>query len=434
MMKETGQNEADTRLRLFNLLDNPRLRMLVAFVLAVISWVIVTVGIQPGTDRTITGVPVDFSYDSARYSVQGLSIVNDPKQTVSLKVYGNGSDIGGLDKEDFVVYPKYNSVKGPGQINLSLAVKCISQTVDANNIKVNVHPVDTGVTVVFDKVEEKKVPVRIEAKNLAIEEGYTLYKYQPVPSEITLMGPENELKKIKEAVAQVTVEDKLNQTKTLTAPLTFVNEAGEPVELKYVKPEATTADVTLTVYQKAELPLAVTLVNTPPGFDETSLKYTLSQKTLQVAGPASVIENMKEVSIGSVDLSTFALDRVYELPVELPNGLVSEENVSTVTLNFETSNLATKTFNLKSDAVQVINMPAGYSLDVLSNRIRNVVVCGPKNVLDGLTAESVVARINMDELNIVTGQQTIAVNIYVPADNRIFALGNYSVSCQIESQ
>lgn len=433
-MNGTGSNEGETRLRMFNLLDNPRLRMLVAFILAVISWIIVTVGIQPGTDRTITGVPVDFSYDSARYSVMGLSIVNEPVKNVSLKVYGNGSDIGSLKKEDFVVYPKYNAVKGPGQVELSLDVKCISQTVDANNIKVNVQPADTEVTVVFDKVEEKKIPVRVVTKDLAVAPGYTLYKYQPVPAEITLRGPKNELDKIAEAVAEITVEEKLSQTQTLTAPLTFVNEAGEPVELKYVKPEATAADVTLTVYQKAELPLVVTLINAPPGFDESSLKYTLSQKTLQVAGPASVIENMTEVSIGSVDLSTFALDKVYELPVELPNGLVSEENVDSVTLNFDTSNMTTKTFNLKSDAVQVVNMPAGYSLNVLTNRIRNVVICGPKDVLDGLTADSVVARIDMDELNVVTGQQTIAVNIYVPADNRVFALGSYSVSCQIESQ
>lgn len=433
-MNGNGRNEADSRLRVFNLLDNPRLRMLVAFVLAVISWIIVTVGIQPDTDKTITNVPVDFSYDSARYSVLGLSIVNEPAKNVSLKVYGNGSDIGSLKKEDFIVYPKYNAVKGPGQVDLSLDVKCISQKVDANNIKVNVQPVDTEVTVVFDKVEEKKLPVRVVTKDLAVAPGYTLYKYQPVPAEIILKGPKNELDKISEAVAEIAVEEKLTQTQTLTAPLTFVNEEGEPVELKYVKPEATVADVTLTVYQKAELPLVVTLINAPPGFDESSLKYTLSQKTLQVAGPASVIENMTEVSIGSVDLSTFALDKVYELPVELPNGLVSEENVDSVTLNFDTSNMTTKTFNLKSDAVQVVNMPAGYSLEVLSNRIRNVEICGPKDVLDGLTADSVVARIDMDELNVVTGQQTIAVNIYVPADNRVFALGNYSVSCQIESQ
>lgn len=428
------QQKTESKGGLFGLLENPRWRMLIAFLLAVVGWTVVTVGIQPGTDRTINNVPVDFSYESGRYTALGLSIVNDPSKTVSLKVYGNGSDIGGLGKEDFVVYPKYVGLKGAGAVNLSLGVKCIAQNVDTSNIKVNVHPADTEVNVVFDKVEEKAVPVRIKTENFAIAKGYALQKCQAVPGEVVLKGPIGELDKITEAVATVTSEEELAHTTTLTAPLNFVNAEGESVELVYVKPETTTVDVTLTVYKQAELPLVVSLINAPPGFDTSSLSYTLSQPTLQVAGPAAVIDSLHEVSIGAIDLSTFTLDKVYEMSINLPNGLVSLENVDTVTVNFQTSGLQTKTINLKPDSVHVVNMPEGYSLEVLSNRIRNVVLCGPTDALEGLTAESVVAQIDMDELNIVTGQQTIAVTIYVPADDRVFALGKYSVSCQIESQ
>lgn len=432
-MNRTENNDGLSQRRLFRLLDDPRWRMLVAVILSVIGWIVVTVGIQPGTDRTINHVPVDFSYDSARYSVMGLSIVNDPSKTVSLKIYGNGSDIGGLKKEDFIVYPRYSSVKGPGQVDLSLEVKCTAE--NADNIRVNVQPPDSEVRVVFDKIQEKTVPVRVAAKNVSVAEGYTLYKSTPVPGEVVLKGPERELDMISEAVVEITAEGKLDHTETLSAPLSFVDENGEPVTLNYVKPEETTADVMLTVYQEAELPLVVDLIHTPPGFDEESLRYTLSQATLQVAGPSDVVSELTELHIGTIDLSSFALDKVYELPVELPNGLVTQENVESVTVNFETAEMTTKTFNLKTeDAVQVINLPSSYSLEVLSSRIRNVVLCGPKDVLDGLTAESVVVRIDMDELNIVTGQQNIAVNIYVPAENQVFALGSYSVSCQIESQ
>ena len=419
-----------------HLLDDPRIRAVVAFLLAVVGWVVVTVGIQPGTDRTITHVPVDFSYESARYTAMGLSIVNDPVKNVSLKVYGNGSDIGSLKKEDFIVYPKYASVKGPGEATLSLEVKCIAENVETGNIKVNVMPSDAEVDLVFDKVEKKTIPVHVSAgaEQVRVAEGFTLYNSQTVPAEVGLQGPVSELKRVVSAVAAVSVEGELDRTTTLTVPLVFLDAEGEPVELNYVKPETETVDVTLTVYQEAELPLVVTLINTPPGFDESSMKYTLSQSTLQVAGPASVIKNMTELSVGSIDLSTFALDKVYELPIELPEGLVSQENVTEVTVNFEVNGLATKTLNLDQDAVQIVNLPSSYHMEVLSSRIRNVVLCGPKEALEGLTAESVVARIDMDALNVVTGQQTIAVNIYVPADNRVFALGTYSVSCQIESQ
>ncbi len=432
-MNRTENSEGLSQRRLFRLLDDPRWRMLVAVIMSLIGWIVVTVGIQPGTDRTINHVPVDFNYDAGRYSVMGLSIVNDPSKTVSLKIYGNGSDIGGLKKEDFVVYPRYSSVKGPGQVDLSLDVKCTAE--NADSIRVNVLPADSEVRVVFDKIQEKTVPVRVVPKNVSVAEGYTLYKSTPVPGEVVLKGPASELDIISEAVVEVTAEGKLDHTETLSAPLSFVDEDGELVTPNYVKPEDTTADVMLTVYKQVELPLVVDLIHAPPGFDQGSLRYTLSQATLQVAGPSNVVDDLTELHIGTIDLSSFALDKVYEMPVELPNGLVTQENVSSVTVNFETADLTTKTFNLKAqDAVQIINLPSSYNLEVLSSRIRNVVLCGPKDVLNGLTAESVVARIDMDEMNIVTGQQNIAVNIYVPAENQVFALGSYSVSCQIESQ
>ena len=419
---------------LFGILDNPRWRMVVAVVLAIISWVIITVGIQPSTDRTIDNVPVDFTYDAARYSAMDLSIVNEPVKTVSLKVYGNGSDIGSLRKEDFVVYPKYNAVKGPGEVSLSLEVKCISENVDENNIKVNIHPMDTEVKVVFDVVEEKKIPVVIASEKTSVADGYILYRSGAAPNEIIVRGPSSQLEHIDHAQAQVKEMKDMDRTMTVTTPLVFMNADGEPVELNYVKAEAESVDVTLTVYQQAELPLVVKLINTPPGFDKESLRYTLSQSTLQVAGPASVIKNLTELNIGVIDLSTFALDRVYELPVELPNGLVVQENVENVTVNFETGGLTTKVLNLPPESVQVVNLPSSYDLTVLSSSIRNVTLCGPASVLEGITPGQVVARINMDAINVITGQQNIAVTIYVPADNRVFALGTYTVSCQIESQ
>ncbi len=432
-MNANNSNDASQQ-RLSNILDDPRWRMVVAFLLALIGWVVVTVGIQPGTDSTITNVPVDFSYDSSKYTAMGLSIVNDPTKTVSLKVYGNGSDIGGLRKEDFVVYPKYTSVKGPGVTELPLEVRCIAPNVDTSNIKVNVHPADTSVEVIFDTVEEKTIPVRIVTKDISVADGYTLYRYASSPTEVVLTGPSGELQYVEEAIAEISGNGELTRTTTLSAPLKFVDSAGEEVTLNYVKANVSAADVTLTVYEQAELPLVVSLINAPPGFDTSILEYELSQKTLHVAGPSSVIKNLKELSIGVIDLSTFSMDKAYELPIEMPNGLVNQENVKTVTVSFNTRNLSTKKFNLDASAVQVINMPTGYHLDVLTNRIRNVVLCGPKKVLDGLTADSIVAQINMDDFGIVTGQQTIAVNIYVPASNQVFALGNYSVSCQIVSQ
>jgi hypothetical protein len=127
------------------------------------------------------------------------------------------------------------------------------------------------------------------------------------------------------------------------------------------------------------------------------------------------------------------LNKVYDMPVSLPSGIVCQENISTITVSFDCSQLTTMTFNLPPECVQVVNLPVTYALTVESQRLMNVVLCGPRDALEALTAEQVVAQINANNFSIVMGQQNIACSIYVPSDGRVFALGNYVVQCRIEA-
>ena len=163
------------------------------------------------------------------------------------------------------------------------------------------------------------------------------------------------------------------------------------------------------------------------------LIYSLSQTELRVAGPAGTVDDLSELAVGTIDLSTFALDKVYEMPITLPSGLVALDNVDTVTVSFNCSAMATKTLNIPAENVEVINLPPTYQLTVESDRLMNVTLCGPAAVLEGLTADQVVARIDADDFAVALGQQNIACSIYVPADGRVFALGSYAVQCMIES-
>ena len=78
------------------MLNDRRIRLLLAIIGAIIAWMAVTIVVQPGTTTTIYNVPVDFTYDSAAYTSRGLSIVNAEEKTVNLKLSGDGYTIGSL--------------------------------------------------------------------------------------------------------------------------------------------------------------------------------------------------------------------------------------------------------------------------------------------------------------------------------------------------
>ena len=384
-----------------SILDDRRIRLLLAIVGAIVAWMVVTIVVQPGTTRTINNVPVDFTYDSAAYTSRGLSIVSAPEKYVSLKLSGDGYTIGSLTSSDFVVYPDWSGVRDSGEKTLHLQVRGVNTLL--NGVSVSIEGGDNSVDVVFDVVEEKTVPITVTTNYLTIADGYILYGTELSKETVTLSGPSTEIDKVETCTAEVTHKGEL------------------------------TDSVTLEVYKMATLPVSVSFINAPRNFDPSVLVYSLSKQTLNVAGPESQIEKLSTLSVGTIDLSTFALNKVYELPIELPGNIRLLDNISSITASFDSSKLETKTMNLPASCVQVVNLPSTYTLTVQTERLMNVTLCGPAGLLDTLVPEQVVIEIDADDFYVAAGQQNIACRLYVPSNGKIFALGSYVIQCKIES-
>ena len=377
-----------------NFLDDRRIRLALSVLGAIVAWMVVTIIVQPGTTNTIYNVPVDYTYDSAAYTSRGLSIVSAEDKTVNLKISGDGYTIGGLTASDFVVYPDFSSVRDSG---------------------------------------EKTLPVTITTNYLTIADGYILYSTDVSKENITLSGPSSELNKVATCTAEVTYSGELTESITLNTPLRFYTSGGKEVKFEYTELEENSVDVTLQVYKMATLPVDVNFINAPRDFDDSMLVYALSRKQLKVAGPADKIDMLSTLPIGNIDLSTFTLNKSYELPIDLPADIYLLDNISTITVSFDCSNLGTKTMNLPNTCVQVVNLPSTYQLTVQTERLMNVTLCGPKGAIETLTPEQVVIEIDAEDFSVATGEQNIACRLYVPSNGKIFALGSYVLQCRIES-
>ena len=413
-----------------SILGDRRIRLLLSVIGAIIAWMAVTIVVQPGTTTTITNVPVDFTYDSSAYTSRGLSIVSAPEKSVNLKLSGDGYTIGGLSASDFVVYPDWSSVRDSGEKTLRLQVR--SQSALLTGVSVSIDG-DNTVDVVFDVVEEKTLPIQVTTNYLSIADGYILYGTDVSKETVTLSGPSSELSEVEVCTAEVTHNGDLTDSVTLDTPLRFYTRSGKEVKFDYTTLETESVEVTLQVYKIATLPVTVSFINAPRDFDSSVLSYALSKKTLNVAGPETQIDRLSRLSIGTIDLSTFALNKVYEMPIELPTGIHLLDNLASITVSFDSSRLETKTMNLPAACVQVVNLPSTYTLTVETERLMNVTLCGPSGSLEALTPEQVVIEIDADDFSVALGQQNIACRLYVPSNGKIFALGSYVMQCKIES-
>ena len=317
-------------------------------------------------------------------------------------------------------------------MTLRLQARLVNTTDFPGDIECTVESPRT-IEVVFDEVSEKTLAITVDASAVSVAEGYMLNRSAAVPAEITLRGPTSELDQIASVVATASSDAELSDTTTVPATLELRDENGEVYTPQYTTMDSETANVTLTVYQVRELPLVVDFIGTPTNFDTGSLRYTLSQDTLRVAGPARTISALEELTVTNFDLSQeFELGRDYQRLVELPSGIVSLDGVTSVTLSFDTSDMGSTTLNISN--ISAINVPSNYEVEILSSMVSGVTLYGPAEEVEALSADSVVAQIDCQSVNLTVGQQTIPVTIQIPSSSRIFATGSYTVQCEVRAR
>ncbi|WP_317320330.1 YbbR-like domain-containing protein [Subdoligranulum variabile] len=410
--------------------NHPAFSMLLALLCGFIAWTVVTVYVDPQGSVTVQDVPINYANSASTYTSQGLDIVEKPDiETVDVKVTGNSTIIGNIQNSDIMVYPSYAGVSGAGKVTLRLQARLVNTTDFPGNIECVVENPKT-IDVVFDEVSEKTLPITVDASAVSVADGYMLNKTTAVPAEITLRGPTTELDQVASVVATVPGDGELSDTTTVPATLELRDENGETFTPQYTTMDSDTANVTLTIYQVRELPLVVDFIGTPTNFDTKSLKYSLSQDTLRVAGPARTVSALEELTVTDFDLAReFEMGRDYQRLVELPAGIVSLDGVTSVTLSFDTEDMASTTLNISN--IKPINVPSNYEIEVLSSLVSGVTLYGPADEIEAISADSVVAQIDCQSVNLTVGQQSIPVTIQIPSSTRVFATGSYTVQCEV---
>ena len=416
-----------------SILDNHLALVGISVLCGFLAWMIVTMYFVPQNSNFVYVDTINFQNSATTYTSQGLDIVQtEDVGAVRVKIEGNGTVIGGIGKEDIMVYPSYANVKGPGEVTLRLNARIANTSEYGSDVKVTVEN-PTTVRVVFDEVSEKTLPVTADTSTIAIADGNILNKSTSAPAEVTLRGPTSELEKISSVVAVLNTENTISDTTTLPATLELRDENGEVPELTYTTMDAESANVTLTIYQVRELPLTVDFIGVPSGFDTASLQYSLSQQTLKVAGPARIVSGMQELSVTSFDLSReFAFDRDYQRQIELPAGLVAQDGSGTVTLSFDTTNMSSVTLNVFN--LRAVNVPSNYDIQILSSMVNGITLYGPREEIQALSAASVQAEVDCASVSLTAGQMTLPVTVRVPSSGRIFAVGSYTVQCEITAK
>jgi len=184
-------------------------------------------------------------------------------------------------------------------------------------------------------------------------------------------------------------------------------------------------NVTVPVLKEITVPVVIDYTNVPAGFDTSKLKVALSQQEITLAVPSRSADSINQFVVGYIDLGTLETDKPYVFDITLPSGYRNVREVEQISATVSGENLQSKSVSVKE--IKVIN--AGeQNVEVLTEIINHVEIIGPEDVVEALTADSVIAQLDMSQVALAQGQQTVEVEMIIPSTDEAFVRGTYYVT------
>lgn len=419
--KSPKKHEADFGLRIL------------AVIIAVIIWFILSITQYPTRNKTITNVPVVFSMDGTTAEERGLSVLNYKDITVDVEIRGMNYEIGNYSANDLVATVNLDQVTKEGTYHLDIDVKSAHSS-DKVTI-VSVYPETVEVT--FDRISTAKFEVGTEAPLINAAEGLTLKETSVSPAEVEIEGAENELKKIERVAVSVSKSMTISENTTISTNDVIFYDADDNVldSSKYTIKDTKSFDVNFVIYKKKTANFNVEFTDCPPGFDVSSLPYSLSEESIQVISPKLDDADTENVKLGTISLSSVDLVKTFSFEVDsvLSSGEINQTGIGTIEVSFDSEGYTSRKFTIPQDQITIQNIPAGKNVTIETKQIPDVTIYGPENIMNSISADDFSVILNLSDV-VNSGSINHAVTVYAPKYNKVWCYGTNEVQIEIEDK
>lgn len=394
--------------------------LLLAAVLACILWVYVVTVERTDMEWDFYNIPVVMDGESVLEG-RGLKITSDTELTVSLRLYGNRSDLNKLRSSDITVMVDLTRIYEAGKKQLSYEVSFPGNS----TIEVVKRNPDTINLTVVEWVE-KEIPIK-EKLTGTTPNNYVIDR-QNVTLEhdsITVAGPKDVVDQIAMGQVKVEMSGRTDAVEGLF-PITLCDGNGKPVEdvsavtvsvgqIRVEVPVLMVKDVTL------ELPvvnggglMASDVTVTIDGVDISKESYVIT-----VSGaPADVKKLGDSIQLGILDLSKETESfQNREYTIDLPEGIRNvSTGLDTVQVSMTLPMMRSINFQVPMEQFEILE-PANYTVKCRTVSM-TVYVRGRETILE---------KVKLENIRVVVNLTDATENGYYPAEVTVEGVENVGV-------
>lgn len=409
------------------LLYNKRFTIPLSLITAFAFWLVIMIKQNPDVQLTFTDVPVSINLENTFAAENGMEIIGDissQKFTVTLK--GPSYVVSALKSGDFYVYASAAAINAPGEYQLEVSGGKNTAVSDYEFISISPSTVDVN----FDYVDTKEFTVKAHAEGASATEGLiaeTAVVSGTESDTITIKGPRTVINSIATVEAYAAVNQTLSESTTYDAEIRLYDEAGKAIDMSNLTLSEKAVKVTVPISKSVTVPVVADFTNLPDDFNKNSIAYTIDHKTVTVIGTPEAIDKIKQVTLSPIDITMVTVSsNKFVVSPKLPDGVRLLDTIEDFNVTVNTSNYTEKTFNIS--AVRFNSLSAGLKA-TSETVIRNVKICGPKDVIAKLKDNMLYATVDLSEK--AAGEHTVPVSVKSDSYNNIWQVGSYSTTVKI---
>ncbi len=407
---------------LHNLLNNDKVLMVISLIIAFCIWV----SVSPQRDLTVN-CPVTLSTNNSSAEKLGLEIIDGAEQNISVTVEGKWYNISELTADDITISYSFGGIVDSGDYEVAITATKTSNTADFTITSV----APEKVKVSMDHISTVKYPIEVVTNNITTEDG--LIVGTPIiaddKGEITITGPATKLNKLKRVVADVNVEGALSKSQVFTSELKFLNKNDKEMDVTQFTLPYTEVEVTVPINQTKTVPVKAQFKNVPEAYETSTISHSISQESIELIGTKEALSKLESIELEAIDFKELTPDNnQFTINLNLPSGITTSNGITEVTVTVNMSNFATKTLNISN--FKTVNLKKNTKASVETS-YKSVVVVGPKNVIQNLTASDVYIECDMSNNSGITGSVTVEGTVKSVKYKTIWGTGGCEIRIKV---
>ncbi len=413
--------------RINKLFEKKGFCVVLSLLLSVVLWAYVEYVENPDTTLQINNIPVEFIGDEL-LTENSLLVTDKDADTVSINFIGKRNMVTRLSRQNLSVTVDLGEVVNEGaQAGVYQLSYKVNYPDGVTGVEVNDASLDY-ISITVEKLIQKPIDVRTTF-NGDIAESFRAKDPVCSLSTIYVSGSQAIVSNVSYALATITGNG-LTNTVEQEVQLTLIDIDGNEVDREQLTLSEETATVTMEVQMIKEITFAVNLVE---GVSATSRNTTInySVSSVKLAGDPEILGDINQITLGTIDLTDFAVTSSYSFPVNIPNGAENLTGVNSVTVTVEVVGQSIKRLSAKN--ISFKQATEGYTVTIVTQSL-DILLRGPEASLADVTADNIRIVADLSSIGNAVGTFTAPATVYVDGFTDLDPIGEYKVVVTIEAQ